>query len=328
MALANGPNMGILTFGLPGEAHYLNLMAQWRALDFWLNPRVVNATTNAPPGSPVNGDAYIIGPSPTGAWAARANQIARWTTDLTTPAWEYFIPKSGWTCYNIATTVMLKYSGSTWAGIALSLINVQRMTASGTYTPTPGAIAGILDLVGGGGGGGGALATGAGQISAGTGGGSGAYTRAYIPALSATAVVIGAAGAGGAGGGASSFGAITAPGGNPGQQANVSAATGGLVWGGAGPTAPGVGGNIWAFPGAASRTISIFGSTPSALGGDGANSPLGAAGLSGAVLSNNGDNASPSAYGAGGAGASNNSSQGAKVGGSGGPGVMIMTEYG
>jgi hypothetical protein len=34
------------------------------------------ALQNAPPGGPSEGDSYIVGDTPTGAWAARANKIA------------------------------------------------------------------------------------------------------------------------------------------------------------------------------------------------------------------------------------------------------------
>ena len=40
---------------------------------------VISIGTNAPPGSPSEGDAYIIGTSPTGAWAGRANAVAYYT---------------------------------------------------------------------------------------------------------------------------------------------------------------------------------------------------------------------------------------------------------
>lgn len=143
MALSNGPNMGLLTFGLPGEAHYLNLMAQWRGIDFWLNPRVISIALTAPPGSPANGDAYIVPAAATGAWSGHATHVARWTTDLTTPAWEFYIPKSGWgSVFNIADGLnyMFNAAGTAWAVVAggggSSAPNVQAVTSAATVTPT------------------------------------------------------------------------------------------------------------------------------------------------------------------------------------------------
>jgi hypothetical protein len=37
---------------------------------------VINATTSTPPGTPTEGDAYIVAGSPTGAWTGKANTIA------------------------------------------------------------------------------------------------------------------------------------------------------------------------------------------------------------------------------------------------------------
>jgi hypothetical protein len=50
---------------------------------FWLNPimepDLINATLNAPPGSPVYGDTYIAGATPTGAWATFAGHVFTWS---------------------------------------------------------------------------------------------------------------------------------------------------------------------------------------------------------------------------------------------------------
>lgn len=37
---------------------------------------IINATTSTPPGSPTEGDAYIVASSPTGAWVGKTNCIA------------------------------------------------------------------------------------------------------------------------------------------------------------------------------------------------------------------------------------------------------------
>lgn len=48
---------------------------------------VVDRGTNTPPGSPAAGDAYVVGTSPTGAWAGRANCV----TIYSGTAWD-FVP--------------------------------------------------------------------------------------------------------------------------------------------------------------------------------------------------------------------------------------------
>lgn len=73
----------------------------------------------APPGSPNNGDAYIVAASPTGAWSGKAGQIAYWLNDAN--AWQFIAPLAGW----IASVVdepdangipkRYGYSGTAWA---------------------------------------------------------------------------------------------------------------------------------------------------------------------------------------------------------------------
>jgi hypothetical protein len=95
MTLKSGPNLGVLVDGALGEAHYTELMRQWRALDALIQIHVKSRSVTAQPGSPADGDAYIIPSSATGAaWSGKTNQIARFST--TTAGWEFFVPKKGW----------------------------------------------------------------------------------------------------------------------------------------------------------------------------------------------------------------------------------------
>ena len=49
-----------------------------RFLDVLVQISVKSATLSAPPGSPGDGQRWIIGPAPTGLWAGRATQIPAW----------------------------------------------------------------------------------------------------------------------------------------------------------------------------------------------------------------------------------------------------------
>lgn len=59
---------------------------------------VISRTISAPPTSNTVGDAYIVGPSPTGAWAGKVNNIARWDG----AAWVFTVPISGFTVFVLA----------------------------------------------------------------------------------------------------------------------------------------------------------------------------------------------------------------------------------
>lgn len=60
--------------------------------------RLVNTTaTNTPPGSPANGDAYLLGGSPTGAWSGKSGIAVYSSHSL---GWHYFTPQDGQEFYD------------------------------------------------------------------------------------------------------------------------------------------------------------------------------------------------------------------------------------
>lgn len=70
--------------------------ANWLALGRFLTQlSVIDRDLATPPGSPAAGATYIIGPSPTGAWAGLAGSIAVWTGS----AWAIGTPRTGWVAY-------------------------------------------------------------------------------------------------------------------------------------------------------------------------------------------------------------------------------------
>jgi hypothetical protein len=79
-------------------------------LDVLAQAAVINATTTAPPGSPTNGQAWIVAASATGAWAGKDGQIAAWFG-----GWRFLVPKEGWRVWDKAGDVILTHSGSAWS---------------------------------------------------------------------------------------------------------------------------------------------------------------------------------------------------------------------
>lgn len=132
MSITNGPNLGLMVNGLQGEAHYPELMKLWRWLDFYGQPVVKQVGLNTPPSSPADGDAYIIGTSPTGAWASLQNRITRWSG--VTNTWETFSPKQGWAVKDYATQVEYSWSGTAWA--ASAYVDSAVVHKAGTETMT------------------------------------------------------------------------------------------------------------------------------------------------------------------------------------------------
>jgi hypothetical protein len=109
-----GPNLGVVWGYSVGEngwgtGGYNPSLAR---IDTLVQLAVLEVT-NTPPGSPANGDRYIVGAAPTGAWAGQANKIAVWLT-TGTPAWLFYTPKNGWRAWNADDSSWWLYDSS-WA---------------------------------------------------------------------------------------------------------------------------------------------------------------------------------------------------------------------
>ncbi|NIC28294.1 hypothetical protein [Serratia plymuthica] len=214
------------------------------------------------------------------------------------------------------------------------LIGIQRFTASGTYTPTPGMRYAIADVVGGGGGGGGCSATNSDNAAVSGGGASGSFIRGKFDIASvgaSVAINIGSGGAGGVGGdsgaagGDTKFGALaTATGGRGGTSSTSPASSAFIAVGGA-PGATPTGGNLISSRGSRGGAGLFFNSSTGAVGGDGAPSQFGGGGIGSGSSGTTG--ADGSGFGSGGGGNARQPASGAVNGYSGAPGVVIIYEY-
>lgn len=99
MSNSTGPNLGLFINGNLGEGHYEILMKQFRGFDGLIQCHVLDKDLAEPPAGVVDGHMYIIPANATGVWAGRTGQIARgYTLGTGAPAWEFFVPKKGWSC--------------------------------------------------------------------------------------------------------------------------------------------------------------------------------------------------------------------------------------
>ena len=80
-------------------------------IDALLQVLVQTVGANSPPGSPANGARYIVGTSPTGAWAGQANKLARYLDS----AWQFFDARYA---LNAADGALYVRSASTWAVVS------------------------------------------------------------------------------------------------------------------------------------------------------------------------------------------------------------------
>lgn len=80
-----------------------------------------------PPGSPADGDAYLVASSPTGAWTGHTGDIAFYMDT----AWAFIEPQEGMTAWLEDENTLLVFYGASWLSFAASKVNSQSGT---TYT--------------------------------------------------------------------------------------------------------------------------------------------------------------------------------------------------
>jgi hypothetical protein len=99
------PGIGLVGFWNLGSGYKTQMDANLRTLSTLTQLRAISRVT-ALPGSPTNGDIYIV---PTGG--ANANEIAIRDNG----AWVYFVPAEGYMAYIADEDTYYLYSGSAWA---------------------------------------------------------------------------------------------------------------------------------------------------------------------------------------------------------------------
>lgn len=97
-------------------------------LDTLVDLRLNGQAINTPPAAPADGDAYLIGTAPTGAWSGSANQIAA-CLDGT---WRFYAPYDGLKAFVMSTATLIVYQGGTWRALG----STDFATKSGSETLT------------------------------------------------------------------------------------------------------------------------------------------------------------------------------------------------
>lgn len=142
---AAGPNLGLVT-GYAAHESGWGLGAfnpGFDLLDATVFLRVLYLS-NAPPGSPANGDRYIVGTSPTGAWATHANTIAVYRSS----AWVFYIPKAGWRAFDNTLKLYLRWSGTAWVSDLDEDFGYSTPTTGTTITTVAGERERVVDPAG------------------------------------------------------------------------------------------------------------------------------------------------------------------------------------
>ena len=106
--------------------------AQLNYFAAWLNSTVKSVGDNAPAATPANGDCYIVGTVPTGAWSGHADALAVYRD-----GWQFYVPKEGAQVLNLADGLRYNFTSGSWGLVtaASAAPSVQTVTSSATVTP-------------------------------------------------------------------------------------------------------------------------------------------------------------------------------------------------
>lgn len=107
--MADTPNLVLPYLAANQSQKHVTVNDALRRLDALIQIVVQSAALAAPPGSPVEGQRWIIAAAPTGAWAGQPGKIAAWQDG----AWAFFAPFDGWTAIDTSSDSMLLFNGST-----------------------------------------------------------------------------------------------------------------------------------------------------------------------------------------------------------------------
>lgn len=121
----NTPNLALPYLAAAQAQKHVTVNEALDALDGLVQLSVISAGLNAPPGSPVEGDRYIVASGATSAWAGWDASVAQFSGG----AWHRLIPQSGWLAWNAASGKLLLWTGSAWTGLDVAM-NLLTRTAS------------------------------------------------------------------------------------------------------------------------------------------------------------------------------------------------------
>jgi len=128
MANTTGPKIGVVDSIPDGAVYGTDGRAFLRMFQALIQPNVINLSTTAPPGSPSNGDTYVIAANATGAWFGKDAHIAYWTTDdpdFPSGNWDYYSPVKGWTVVSQVNNGTYEFNGTSWVGQRVASFNFQ-----------------------------------------------------------------------------------------------------------------------------------------------------------------------------------------------------------
>jgi hypothetical protein len=99
-------------------------------LDALVQLAVKDRDRAAPPGTPSEGDRYIVAADATGDWDGQDGAVAAWQGG----AWTFHAARTGWRCFVEDESALLVWTGSAWADVGTLIEALQNLSLLGIGT--------------------------------------------------------------------------------------------------------------------------------------------------------------------------------------------------
>lgn len=110
------PRIGAPLLALDQAAPETTVNAQATLFDAFAGAHFKDRDLTAPPGSPAQGDCYLVAASPTGAWSGQAGKIAIYINT----SWTFITAKEGFLFWVDDENILILYDGAAWNTVGLS----------------------------------------------------------------------------------------------------------------------------------------------------------------------------------------------------------------
>ncbi|MGE3302316.1 MAG: DUF2793 domain-containing protein [Hyphomonadaceae bacterium] len=112
-------NLGLPYLASAQAQKHVTLNEALLRLDALVQCTVKSRTVSTEPGSPADGDVYILPPGKTGThWAGMANHALAYYRD---GLWEQLQPREGWRAFVQDTDSLIYYTGAAWSGMSFTV---------------------------------------------------------------------------------------------------------------------------------------------------------------------------------------------------------------
>ena len=112
--MSSTANLGIAYLAAAQSQKHVTMNEALSALDIVVQLSVSDRDLTAPPGSPAEGDTYLVAAPATGAWAGQEGKVAAYQAG----AWVFHPPRSGWRAWVADEALWIFHDGTAWSATA------------------------------------------------------------------------------------------------------------------------------------------------------------------------------------------------------------------